>query len=67
MKRIRPCVRCGAGVSGAKRYCLPCADVVRIERKARQNAKRTKTPPVAGVRYVGTKVGMMKVRGPTSR
>ena len=60
-QRIRPCVRCGVGVSGIRRYCAPCADIARIEAKAKQNHKRPKaTPlPAGAVRYVGTKNGMM--------
>jgi hypothetical protein len=59
---IRPCLRCGVGVSGHKRFCSPCADERRTETKARYNAGRPKAPAVAGERYVGTKVGMMRVR-----
>lgn len=63
MKRVRPCARCGAGVSG-RIYCAPCADIRRIEAKERQNRKRVKPRVVqpGEVRYVGTKRGMLPVR-----
>jgi predicted amidophosphoribosyltransferase len=60
---IRACARCGAGVSGSRRYCAPCADERRIEAKQKQNRKRQHLVPDAdAVRYVGTKRGMLKVR-----
>jgi len=64
MRHIRPCARCGAGVSGTKQYCAPCADTARIEAKARQNQKRPAAPPLpeGAIRYVGTRNGMMVVR-----
>ena len=64
MRHIRQCVRCGAGISGAKQYCGPCADVARTEAKAKQNQKRPAAAPLpeGAIRYVGTRHGMMVVR-----
>lgn len=62
MRHIKPCARCGAGISGSKRYCAPCIDIRRIEGKNEQNVKRAKQRAAEGVRYVGTKRGMLKVR-----
>ena len=63
--RIRACARCGAGISVHRMYCAPCADDRRLEAKHKQNLKRKKARSLqAGeIRYVGTRRGMLKVRG----
>jgi hypothetical protein len=62
MRHIHHCLRCGAGISGAKKYCSPCADVRKVEVKKKYNAKRPRPPEVEGIRYVGTRRGMLPVR-----
>ncbi len=66
---VRSCARCSAGVSGSRLYCAPCADIRRIEAKHRQNEKRAMKASTIpdGVRYVGTKRGMLVVRKPIKR